>query len=195
MYRIGILGDIGSGKSFVSKFFKYPIFDADKEIVKIYFYNKDCYKKLKKNFPNYIKRFPVDKKEIIRIILDDTNNLKKLGRIIHPFVNKELNKFLKKNKKKNLVLDIPLLLENKIRLSKLIYVFISSKKTDILKKIRKRPNFNKKIYNIMKKNQLPLSYKKQRSHFIIKNNFMNKAFLKQINYIKKEINTDDRSRP
>ena len=195
MYRIGILGDIGSGKSFVSKFFKYPIFDADKEIVKIYFYNKDCYKKLKKNFPNYIKRFPVDKKEIIRIILDDTNNLKKLGRIIHPFVNKELNKFLKKNKKKNLVLDIPLLLENKIRLSKLIYVFISSKKADILKKIRKRPNFNKKIYNIMKKNQLPLSYKKQRSHFIIKNNFMNKAFLKQINYIKKEINTDDRSRP
>ena len=195
MYRIGILGDIGSGKSFVSKFFKYPIFDADKEIVKIYFYNKDCYKKLKKNFPNYIKRFPVDKKEIIRIILDDTNNLKKLGRIIHPFVNKELNKFLKKNKKKNLVLDIPLLLENKIRLSKLIYVFISSKKADILKKIRKRPNFNKKIYNIMKKNQLPLSYKKQRSHFIIKNNFMNKAFIKQINYIKKEINTDDRSRP
>ena len=195
MYRIGILGDIGSGKSFVSKFFKYPIFDADKEIVKIYFYNKDCYKKLKKNFPNYIKRFPVDKKEIIRIILDDSNNLKKLGRIIHPFVNKELNKFLKKNKKKNLVLDIPLLLENKIRLSKLIYVFISSKKADILKKIRKRPNFNKKIYNIMKKNQLPLSYKKQRSHFIIKNNFMNKAFLKQINYIKKEINTDDRSRP
>ena len=195
MYRIGILGDIGSGKSFVSKFFKYPIFDADKEIVKIYFYNKDCYKKLKKNFPNYIKRFPVDKKEIIRIILDDTNNLKKLGRIIHPFVNKELNKFLKKNKKKNLVLDIPLLLENKIRLSKLIYVFISSKKADILKKIRKRPNFNKKIYNIMKKNQLPLSYKKQRSHFIIKNNFMNKAFLKQINYIKKEINTYDRSRP
>ena len=195
MYRIGILGDIGSGKSFVSKFFKYPIFDADKEIVKIYFYNKDCYKKLKKNFPNYIKRFPVDKKEIIRIILDDSNNLKKLGRIIHPFVNKELNKFLKKNKKKNLVLDIPLLLENKIRLSKLIYVFISSKKADILKKIRKRPNFNKKIYNIMKKNQLPLSYKKQRSHFIIKNNFMNKAFIKQINYIKKEINTDDRSRP
>ena len=195
MYRIGILGDIGSGKSFVSKFFKYPIFDADKEIVKIYFYNKDCYKKLKKNFPNYIKRFPVDKKEIIRIILDDTNNLKKLGRIIHPFVNKELNKFLKKNKKKNLVLDIPLLLENKIRLSKLIYVFISSKKADILKKIRKRPNFNKKIYNIMKKNQLPLSYKKQRSHFIIKNNFMNKAFIKQINYIKKEINTYDRSRP
>ena len=127
--------------------------------------------------------------------MDDSNNLKKLGRIIHPFVNKELNKFLKKNKKKNLVLDIPLLLENKIRLSKLIYVFISSKKADILKKIRKRPNFNKKIYNIMKKNQLPLSYKKQRSHFIIKNNFMNKAFLKQINYIKKEINTDDRSRP
>ena len=195
MNKIGILGDIGSGKSFVSKFFGYPLFNADKEIVKIYNNNKSCFKKLKKNFPKYIRKFPIDKSDIIKIILADNNNLKKLGRIIHPFVNKELNKFLKKNKKKNLVLDIPLLLENKIRLSKLIYVFISSKKADILKKIRKRPNFNKKIYNIMKKNQLPLSYKKQRSHFIIKNNFMNKAFIKQINYIKKEINTDDRSRP
>jgi len=33
---IGILGDIGSGKSFVAKQFGYPIFNADKEVNKIY---------------------------------------------------------------------------------------------------------------------------------------------------------------
>ena len=189
MNKIGILGDIGSGKSFVSKFFGYPVFNADKEIIKIYNNNRACFRKLKKNFPKYIRKFPIDKSEIINIILGDYNNLKKLGKIVHPFVNKELNKFLKKNKKKKVILDIPLLLENKIKLNGLIFIFISSKKTDILKKLKKRPNFNLKIYKIMKENQISLTYKRRKSQFIIKNNFFNKDFLKQISYIKKEIDT------
>ena len=36
MIVLGILGDIGSGKSFVSKQFKCPIFSADHEVNKIY---------------------------------------------------------------------------------------------------------------------------------------------------------------
>ncbi len=36
MIKIGIVGDIGSGKSFVAKQFGYPVFDADKEVLKIY---------------------------------------------------------------------------------------------------------------------------------------------------------------
>ena len=34
--KIGILGDIGSGKSFIAKQFGYPVFNADKEVNKIY---------------------------------------------------------------------------------------------------------------------------------------------------------------
>ena len=188
MNRIGILGDIGSGKTFISQSFGYPVFNADKEIAKIYNNNRNCFKKLNKNFSKHITKFPIDKKEIINLILDDYNNLKKMGKIVHPFVNKELKKFLKKNKNKNVILDIPLLLENKIKLNRLIFIFINAKKADILKKIKKRPNFNLKIYKIMKKHQLPLNYKRHKSHYIIKNNFYNKAFLKQIKYIKKEIN-------
>jgi dephospho-CoA kinase len=36
MIRIGILGDIGSGKSFVAKNFGYPVFSADNEVAIIY---------------------------------------------------------------------------------------------------------------------------------------------------------------
>ena len=36
MIRIGILGDIGSGKSLVAKSFGYPVFNADKEVSKLY---------------------------------------------------------------------------------------------------------------------------------------------------------------
>ena len=40
MIRIGILGDIGSGKTFVAKRFGYPVFDADYEVSNLYNTNK-----------------------------------------------------------------------------------------------------------------------------------------------------------
>ena len=36
MKRIGILGEIGSGKSYVAKKFGYPVFNADEEVGKLY---------------------------------------------------------------------------------------------------------------------------------------------------------------
>ena len=48
MIRIGILGDIGSGKSYVAKNFGYPVFNADSEVSKIYKKNEKIFNKLKK---------------------------------------------------------------------------------------------------------------------------------------------------
>ena len=48
MIKIAVLGDIGAGKTFVSKLFGFPVFDADKEVNKIYKSNKQCFNKLKK---------------------------------------------------------------------------------------------------------------------------------------------------
>ena len=56
MIKIGILGDIGSGKSFVAKQFGYPIFNADKEVNDIYKNDKFCYKKIKMKFPKFINQ-------------------------------------------------------------------------------------------------------------------------------------------
>ena len=51
MIRIGILGDIGSGKSYVAKSFGYPVFNADREVEKLYQTNKKIFNKLKKSLP------------------------------------------------------------------------------------------------------------------------------------------------
>ena len=99
-----------------------------------------------------------------------------------------MNIFLKKNKKSKLiVLDIPLLLENKINKRKDILIFVQSKKSEILKRLKKRQNFNSKIMNRFRKIQLPLDYKRKKSNFIIKNNFTNRFIKKQIKYILKQI--------
>ena len=36
MIRIAVIGDIGSGKSYVAKQFGYPVFNADNEVSKLY---------------------------------------------------------------------------------------------------------------------------------------------------------------
>ena len=64
MIRIGILGDIGSGKSYVAKNFGYPVFNADFVVGRLYKKDRKIYKKLKRGLPKYIYSFPVDKNGI-----------------------------------------------------------------------------------------------------------------------------------
>ena len=188
MIKIGILGNIGSGKSFVAKSFGYPVFNADEEVSKIYKKEKKIFLKLRKVLPKYIRSFPINKKEVLSAILANENNLKKIVKIIHLEVRKKLNIFLKNNKNKKIViLDIPLLLENKINKKDDILLYVQSKKSDILKRLIKRKNFNKKLINKFQNLQLPLDYKKKKSHYIIKNNFTKKSVKKEVKVILNKI--------
>ena len=185
MIKIGILGELGSGKSFVAKQFGYPVFNADNEVRTIYRKDKKCYTKLKKAIPKYILSFPINKKEIVKSILSNEKNLKKIINIVHPIVRLKMNKFINKNKKKKIiVLDVPLLLENKIAKETNILIFVEAKKKEIIKNLKKRKNYNIKIVKILKKFQLPLSYKKKKSDFIIKNNFKSQSVKKSVKLIK-----------
>ena len=176
MIRIGILGDIGSGKSFVAKKFGYPVFNADNEVSELYRKNRNVYQKLKKILPEYIFEFPIDKIQLSKAILANNSNLKKIINIVHKEIRKNLRSFLNKNKtKKFVILDIPLLLENKINKKKDILIYVETSKAHILRKLKKRKNFNLKILNKFKKIQLPLVYKRRNSRFIIKNKFTQKS--------------------
>jgi len=184
MRRIGILGDIGSGKTYVAKCFGFPVFNADLEVAKIYKNDKKVFQKLKKGLPKYFNSFPIKKKEIIEAILSNKKNLKKIIKIVHYEVRKKMNDFLKKNKhKKIVVLDIPLLLENKINKKKDILIFVESKKSEILRRLKKRKNFNMKIINNFKKIQLSLDFKRKKSQFIIRNNFSKNSVKNRIKEI------------
>ena len=181
MIRIAVLGDIGSGKSYVAKQFGYPVFNADAEVAKLYRKSRKCYNKLKKELPKYIVSFPVKKIEISNAIIAGQHNLKNIIKIVHPEVRSGMNNFIKKNKnKKFVILDIPLLMENKINKKNDILVFIDAKKKEINKRLKKRSNFNLKVVKKFKKLQLSVKVKKKQSDYIIKNNFKN-------NFVKKNV--------
>ena len=185
MIKIGIIGDIGSGKSFVAKQFGYPVFNADIEVAKIYKKDRKCFIKLNKKLPKHIITFPVNKKEIIRSILSNPKNLKKIIKIVHPLVRKKMNNFIYKNRNKKIIIfDIPLLLENKLNKNDYFLIFIQAKKEKVIKNLKKRNNYNSRIIRILKKSQLSLVDKKKKSDFIINNNFTKKSVKKSVKLLK-----------
>ena len=188
MKRVGILGDIGSGKSYVSKKFGYPIFNADIEVTKLYRKNKKIFNRLRKVLPKYFFEFPIDKDQVSKAILANDKNLKKIIKIVHLEIKKKLNSFLKKNNtKKIVILDIPLLLENKINKKNDVLVFVESNKSEIIKRLKKRKNYNQKLLRKFRKIQFSPDFKKRRSQFIIKNDFKDKTAKKYVKYILKKI--------
>ena len=188
MRRIALVGDIGSGKTFISNLFRYPIFNADLVVSNLNKKDKFLFKKIKKKFPNKIGSFPMKKEELLEIIFQKKKNLNILGKIIHPIVRKKMKIFIKTNKKKKIVvLDVPLFLENKLNIRKDTIVFIEAEKKKINQKLNKRKNINFKLINILRKNQLSSRLKKKKSTYIIKNNFVRNTAQKHVKLILKKI--------
>ena len=191
MIKISLVGDIGSGKTYVSKLFGAPCFFADIEVKKLYRNNRQCFIQLKKKFPQFIKTFPIKKKELSNTIKNKFSNLKSIGFIVHPFIRKKLNTFLKKNKKKKIViLDIPLYLENKMYKRNDVIVFLKTSKKDVNKKLKKRKNFNQKLINILRKSQLTLKQKKNKSNYVLVNNYNSAIMRKKVKILKEKILND-----
>ena len=80
-----------------------------------------------------------------------------------------------------------MLIENKLNRNNYILIFVDSKKKEIIKRLKKRPNFNKKVFNKLRKTQLPLEVKKKKSNYVIKNNFKKIYIKKTIRMLKNRI--------
>ncbi len=187
MIKIGVTGSIASGKTTVAKMLsgrKYPLFNADREVSRIYKKNsfkEKIYKKFKlKNKKNI-------KKKIKKIVSTNKNSLKNLEKIIHPMVRKELRDFIKRNKKKEFIIfEIPLLIESKLMKNCDKIVFVSSKKTLRLKRHLKRGK-SRKIFNLLDKRQLPPVKKIKFCDYVINNNSSLKKLKKNVKTMKNKI--------
>ncbi len=153
MKKIGITGSVASGKSTASKYLSFnrgPLFSADDAVKKLY-RNKN----FKKLVSEKLKIKNVDIIENIKkkIILNK-KSFKKLEKIIHPLVRKQMKKFISKNsKKKNLFFEIPLLIESKLMSNFDLIIFIKANKRIRLKRFLLKGG-NKRIFQILNNKQL-----------------------------------------
>ena len=114
MYKIGITGSIGTGKTTIANIFalfNIPIFDADREIKKI-LGKKEIKQKLKTLWPLIVKKDQIDKLKLRKIIFSNHIEKKKLEKLLYPYLEIELKTFEALNyKEKILVYDVPLIYE------------------------------------------------------------------------------------
>ena len=78
-------------------------------------------------------------------------------------------------------------MENKNFKKDFIYIYVDSKKKDILKRLKKRKNYDKRIIENLRKSQLPLEFKRKKSNYVIKNDFKKLNLKKRVKIIKKKI--------
>ena len=173
MIIIGITGSIGMGKSTIAlmlKSFGIPVHDSDRT-VKTLLEEDFIIKLIKKKWPSCIiyneKKIKINKEELSKIIFDNSKERKNLENLIHPYVIKNRNNFIRKNKNKRIIgIDVPLLYEtntNKI----CNYIFLASASKEIQKKrVLKRANMNIEKFNKINNNQLS-NFEKKKKHPII----------------------------
>ena len=69
-----------------------------------------------------------------------------------------------------------------------IIIFVQAEKKKVNQKLNKRKHINLKLINILRKNQFPSRFKKKKSTYIIKNNFVRNSAEKNVKLILKKIN-------
>jgi dephospho-CoA kinase len=189
MIRVGILGSVGSGKSFVANIFRelgFNIFSADNEVADIYKKNKSVNKKISKFFKLKLYKGKINKQELSNFLKKNPNKFRFLNKIIHPIVRKKLVIFLSRFKKNKLVvLDVPLLVENKMFNFVDILILVKTSPRSFLSRIKKRKNLDKQFLNILKKQQTNQKIKESYADFIIYNVSKNKVKLQAKNIIDK----------
>ena len=189
MVRVGILGSVGSGKTFIANIFKelsFNIFSADNEVANIYKNNKIVHKKIAKFFKLKLYKGKINKQDLRDSLKKNPKKFKFLNKIIHPIVRKRLDIFLSRLKKNKLVvLDIPLLVENKMLNFVDILVLVKTRSNSFLSRIKKRKNLDKQFLNILRKQQASEKIKESYADFIIYNSSKNKVKLQVKNIIDK----------
>jgi len=164
MITIAITGNIGSGKSTITKIIRelgFKVFDSDKEVKKA-LTNKDLINQISKEFkskiPGLIKRNTINKDKLGEFVFSNPKELKKLEQLVHPKVWESKEKFFKKNFNEQAVfLDIPLLFEKKLQ-SKFDFIIRTRVSEEVQKKrVLKRKNMTNAKFDHIRKAQIDCS--------------------------------------
>ena len=177
MYKLGITGGIGSGKSTAAKYFQQKgavIFDADIEAKKLITNKNILSQNILKKFGSQITtNNTLDLKKLSKVVFSSGKHQKSLNDIVWPEVSSLMTSCAGKSEKEGLkifIVDAALLLEAGYTEFFNSILLITADKSLRFKRIQKRKNIPENQIEKRMALQMPESKKKKLANTTIENN-------------------------
>jgi len=172
MIKIGLTGSIGMGKTETGKIFSefgFPLYNADNAVHRLYTPGQKGAEKIKETFPAAINPDgSVNRENLSKEVLGDTEKIKILEGIIHPLVGEDREIFFLENTNAHaVVLDIPLLFETGGEKYVDIIVVVDVPKDIQEKRVLSRTNMTKEKFEKIIAEQMPNELKKEKADFVV----------------------------
>lgn len=173
MLKVGLTGNIGSGKSTVATIFEtlgVPVFHADEVAKKILLNDdvSDCI--LQKFGPKVFTNNLPDRKKIAALVFSDKYALSDLNSIIHPRVRDQLKSwFTNQSHLPYAVQEAAILFESGFEKEVDAVVFVSAPADLCIKRVMERDGVGKNDVELRLAHQWPQEKKIEMSDFVIQN--------------------------
>ena len=172
---IGLTGSIGMGKSTAGAIFQtlgVSVFDSDDCIRRVMGPRGKAVKDVVAHFPDvwdHAKK-RIDRNELANIVFSDPDERKRLEAVLHPYVWEEQDRFkkqMRRNGRKMVVLDIPLLFETGADERVDVTVVISAPPYIQYQRVMARPDMTEeKFFNILE-SQMPDHHKRLMADYVV----------------------------
>jgi len=190
--KVGITGNIGSGKTTVCKIFEtlgIPVYYADAQAKRLMVENIHVVEKIKLLFglEAYLKDGSLDRKYLGNIVFNNPQMLSKLNYIVHPAVREDSNRWAEDQKKAPYVVKEAALMvesENYKDLDKLIVV--TAPLETRIQRVMQRDGVNREAVLAREKNQLSEEKKVALANYTV-NNDGTLALIPQIHKIHQDL--------
>ena len=171
MIRIAVLGDIGSGKSYVARNFGFPVFNADIEAKNCMAEDKELIQNVKTSFgENMYDNGVLQKEKLAKIVFNNSERLAELNALVHPVVKQRFEHWCTKQTAELIVKEAAILFESDAHLGLDAVICISANDQLRIIRVKKRDGCSdEEIKNRMNK-QMPQAEKEELADFVIVNN-------------------------
>ena len=190
LIKIGLTGCIGMGKSTTLKMFEDEgvlTWSADEAVSRLYEKDGEAVLKVQSLTPESIVNNSVSRENLREQVKKSPEILLSLELIVNPLIKTDRENFLRSNnQEKAVVLDLPLLFENKMEsdFDKIIVVSASARVQK--ERVLSRNTMDIKLLNIIKSKQISDEEKKSRADFVFETTSIErtkkdvKEFLKEV---------------
>ena len=170
LFRLGLTGSIGMGKSTTAGFFRaagVPVWDADAAVHRLYAEGGRAVGPLAVLVPAAVRDGSVSRETLKRALADDPNLLPQIEAIVHPLVAEDRADFAAETVSDIAVFDIPLLFEKGTEAEMDATLLVTAPPELQRARVLARPGMTEAQFALILSRQMPDRDKRARATHII----------------------------